>query len=71
MEINIMNKEITLDDLMKSESEVLSEIALELSNENSEKPSAYHGSHSSGHSSKGGHNSTTAKVERPLKKNKK
>ena len=47
------------------------DIALELSAENSERPSAYHGSHSSGHSSKGGHNSTTAKVERPLKKNKK
>jgi len=66
-----MNNNITLDDLIKSESEVLNEIALELSNENTERPSAYHGSHSSGHSSKGGHNSSTAKVERPLKKNKK
>jgi len=66
-----MNNNITLDDLIKSESEVLNEIALELSNENTERPSAFHNSHSSGHSSKGGHNSSTAKVERPLKKNKK
>ena len=66
-----MDNEITLDDLMMSESEVLNDIGMELSAENTERPSAYHGSHSSGHSSKGGHNSSTAKVERPLKKNKK
>lgn len=62
---------ITIEDLMKSESQVLNEIAEELSSENIERASAYHGSHSSGHSSRGGHNSSTAKVERPLKKNKK
>ena len=53
---------------MKSESQVLNNIAEELNSENSERPSMSHNSHSSGHSSSGGHNSTTAKVERPLKK---
>lgn len=59
---------ITIEDLMKSESQVLNYIAEELNSENVERPSmSHHSSHSSGHSSRGGHNSTTAKVERPLK----
>jgi len=62
---------ITLDDLMRSESEVLNDIAVELSSEHIDRPMAYHGSHTSGHSSRGGHNSSTAKVERPLKKDNK
>ena len=62
---------ITLDDLMKSESEVLNDIAAELSPENIDMPKAHHNSHTSGHSSRGGHNSSTAKVERPLKKDNK
>lgn len=61
---------ITLDDLMRSESEVLNDIAVELSSEHGS-PMASHNSHSSGHSSRGGHNSSTAKVERPLKKDNK
>ena len=61
---------ITLDDLMRSESEVLNDIAVELSSEHGS-PIAHHSSHSSGHSSRGGHNSSTAKVERPLKKDNK
>jgi len=62
---------ITLDDLMRSESEVLNNIAAELSPENIDMPKPYHSSHTSGHSSRGGHNSSTAKVERPLKKDNK
>ena len=62
---------ITLDDLMKSESEVLNDIAAELGSENIDSPKAHHSSHTSGHSSRGGHNSSTAKVERPLKKDNK
>ena len=62
---------ITIDDLMKSESEVLNDIAVELSSEHIDRPMAYHSSHTSGHSSRGGHNSSTAKVERPLKKDNK
>ena len=58
---------ITIEDLMKSESQVLNYIAEELNSENAERPSMSHMSHSSGHSSRGGHNSSTAKVERPLK----
>ena len=58
---------ITIKDLMKSESQVLNYIAEELNSENAERPSMSHTSHSSGHSSRGGHHSTTAKVERPLK----
>ena len=46
-------------------------IAAELNSESNDRISAYHGSHSSGHSSRGGHNSSTAKVERPLRTNKK
>ena len=61
---------ITLDDLMRSESEVLNDIAVELSSEHINSR-ASHNSHSSGHGSSGGHNSTTAKVERPLKKDNK
>ena len=60
---------ITIEDLMKSESQVLNDIADELNSENVERPSMSHSSHSSGHSSRGGHFSSTAKVERPLKKN--
>ena len=59
---------ITIEDLMKSESQVLNYIAEELNSENAERPIMHHLSHSSGHSSRGGHNSSTAKVERPLKK---
>ena len=62
---------ITLDDLMRSESEVLNDIAAELNSEHIDRPSMTHSSHSSGHSSRGGHFSTTAKVERPLKKDNK
>ena len=62
---------ITIEDLMKSESQVLNDIAEELNSEHIDRPMAYHGSHSSGHSSRGGHNSSTAKVERPLKKDNK
>ena len=62
---------ITLDDLMRSESEVLNDIAVELSSEHGSPMASHHNSHSSGHSSRGGHNSTTAKVERPLKKDNK
>ena len=58
---------ITIEDLMKSESQVLNDIAVELNSENVERPSMSHSSHSSGHSSRGGHFSSTAKVERPLK----
>ena len=58
---------ITIEDLMKSESPVLNYIAEELNSENVERPSMSHSSHSSGHSSRGGHFSSTAKVERPLK----
>jgi|TARA_B100000315_G_C14476257_1_gene540765 hypothetical protein len=63
--------EISIKDLLKSESQVLNEIAAELNSESNDRISAYHGSHSSGHSSRGGHNSSTAKVERPLRTNKK
>ena len=62
---------ITIENLIKSESQVLNDIAVELNAENVERPSMSHGSHSSGHSSRGGHFSSTAKVERPLKKNNK
>ena len=62
---------ITIENLIKSESQVLNDIAVELNSENVERPSMSHGSHSSGHSSRGGHFSSTAKVERPLKKNNK
>ena len=63
---------ITLDDLMRSESEVLNDIAAELDVDGGQKPMvAAHICHSSGHSSRGGHFSTTAKVERPLKKDNK
>ena len=58
---------ITIEDLMKSESQVLNYIAEELNSEHIERPTASHPSHTSGHSSRGGHFSSTAKVERPLK----
>ena len=63
---------ITLDDLMRSESEVLNDIAAELDVDGGQKPrGAHHMCHTSGHSSRGGHFSSTAKVERPLKKDNK
>lgn len=55
---------ITLDDLLASEHEVLSRIANELNAEMHE-PLSSHSSHSSGHSSSGGHNSVTARIETP------
>ena len=60
---------ITIEDLIKSESQILNNIAEELNSEDDGRPSMSHSSHSSGHSSSSGHNSSTAKVERHLKKN--
>ena len=66
-----MSKKITTKDLLKSESEVLKEIGSELEGGSADRSAGYHSSHSSGHSSSGGHNSSTAQVETPLKKTKK
>tara|TARA_B100000287_G_scaffold376864_1_gene378281 strand:- start:1 stop:195 length:195 start_codon:yes stop_codon:yes gene_type:complete len=57
---------------INSENEILNRISNEISEESSNgKTQMSHGSHSSGHSSSGGHFSSTAQVEKPLKKNKK
>ncbi len=57
-----MKDKVPLGDLLRAESEVLERIHREIDEENNT-PSATHNSHSSGHSSKGGHNSTVARVE--------
>jgi len=57
-----MKDKIALSDLLRAESEVLARIHREIDEENNA-PSANHSSHSSGHSAKGGHTSTVARVE--------
>ena len=56
---------LTIDDLLRAESEVLDRIAREIESETSGASGgvAGHTSHTSGHSSSGGHNSTVARVE--------
>tara|TARA_Y100000591_G_C21842963_1_gene706867 strand:+ start:1561 stop:1752 length:192 start_codon:yes stop_codon:yes gene_type:complete len=61
-----------IDKFLNSENEILKRISREIDEENnSDVKLSSHASHSSGHSSSGGHFSSTAKVEKPLKKNKK
>ena len=60
-----MSKKITTKDLLKSESEVLKEIGLELEGK-STTSAGIHSCHSSGPPPPGGHNSTVAKIEGPL-----
>ena len=61
-----------IDKFLKSENEILKRISREIDEENStEIKLSSHASHTSGHRSSGGHFSSTAKVEKPLKKNKK
>lgn len=56
---------LTVDDLLRAESDVLERIAREVESDSSGASGAVagHSSHSSGHSSTGGHNSTVARVE--------
>ncbi len=54
---------LTIDDLMRAESEVLDRIAREVDGEAGSMVAGFHTSHSSGHSSTGGHFSTVARVE--------
>ena len=57
---------------LNSENEILSRISNEISEESNDgRTQMSHSSHSSGHRSSGGHFSSTAQVEKPLKKNKK
>lgn len=58
-----MDKKVNVKDLLKSESEVLKRIAEEL-DLNEGTVQAGHYSHTSGHTSSGGHTSQTAKVEK-------
>ena len=57
-----MATKITLDDLLNAEEQVLNRIADELTDE-VRAPSRTHASHTMGHSTTGGHNSISARVE--------
>lgn len=71
-----MEKNINLDDLLNSESEIIKKIAQEIEESDDGSIQFRHlsgarhtssGSHKSGHSSSGRHSSTTtAKIEKPL-----
>ncbi len=65
-----MSDKLTLNDLMRAQSDVLARIHSEIELEN-ETPTSNHSSHSSGHSSSGGHYSTVARVEALESKDKK
>ncbi len=56
-------KKLTMEDLVRAESDVLKRIHEEIETEMVGGVIAGHNSHSSGHSSSGGHNSTVARVE--------
>jgi len=60
---------VSIKKYLNSENEILSRISNEISEESNDgmAPMA-HGCHSSGHRSSGGHFSSTAQVEKPLKK---
>jgi hypothetical protein len=57
-----MSAKLPLSDLLRAESEVLTRIHREIAQENNT-PTGSHNSHSSGHSSQGGHTSSVARVE--------
>jgi hypothetical protein len=65
------NEKLTLEDLIRAESEVLDRIHEEIESETVVGIIAGHNSHASGHYSSGGHNSSVARVESldPNKKN--
>lgn len=58
-----MSGKISIEDLVAAESAVLNRIAAEIDGEINDGAPAAHQSHSSGHSSKSGHNSSVARVE--------
>lgn len=63
---------MAIDKYLNSENDILKRISNEIAEESdNDMKLMSHFSHSSGHSSSGGHFSSTAKVEKPLKNKKK